>query len=205
MKLILLGPPGSGKGTLAEKLENKFHLTSISAGELLREEVSKKTSLGQEIKKYIDQGNLVPDEFVTQLILLEIKHKDNYILDGFPRTVEQAKSIADLHIKKAIYLEIPLAAVVERLSGRRVCAKGTHNYHLKYLPPKKTGFCDKDGTKLVQRKDDAPQIVKERFRVYTQKTAPVIKYYQKKGILKTVDGSAAPDKVSAEVQKLLKR
>lgn len=205
MKLILLGPPGSGKGTLAEKLEQKFHLTSISAGELLREEVNKKTTLGKEIKKYIDRGDLVPDEFVTQLILLEIKDKNNYILDGFPRTVDQAKAIASLHLHTVIYLEIPLTAVIERLSGRRVCANGTHNYHITYLPPTKTGLCDKDRTPLKRRKDDAPTIVKERFKVYTRKTAPLIKYYQKQGILKTVDASAAPDKVFARVLKILKR
>ncbi len=205
MKLILLGPPGSGKGTLAEKLETKFHLTSISAGEVLREEVNKKTTLGKVIKKYIDRGHLVPDEFITQLILLEIKDKKNYILDGFPRTVEQAKAIAGLHLHTVIYLEIPLTAVVERLAGRMVCGKGTHNYHIIYLPPKKSGICDKDGSKLVQRKDDTPTIVKERFRVYTQKTAPVIKYYQQKGILKTVDASAAPKTVFAEALKILKR
>lgn len=203
MKLILLGPPGSGKGTIAEKLEKEFHLVSISAGELLREEVSKKTSLGQEIKKYLDRGHLVPDEFITQLIRLEIQDKKNYILDGFPRTVGQAKAIADLHITAIIYLEVAEKAVIERLSGRRVCATGEHSYHLKYVPSKKAGICDHDGTKLVRRKDDAPAVIRERFRIYRKKTAPVIRYYQKKKLLKVVDASSLPGVVYAQAKRAL--
>ena len=205
MKLILLGPPGSGKGTVAEKLEKEFHLISISAGELLREEVNKKTSIGKEIKKYIDGGDLVPDEFVTQLIRLEIERKDNYILDGFPRSIEQAKAVEDLHISTVIYLNVPEKVAVERLSGRRVCTKGEHSYHLKYLPPKKAGVCDHDCTTLVQRKDDSPKVVRERFKVYAQKTAPVVRYYQKKRILKRVDASSAPEIVYAAVKKMLRK
>ena len=205
MKLILLGPPGSGKGTVAEKLEKEFHLISISAGELLREEVNKKTSIGKEIKKCIDRGDLVPDEFVTQLIRLEIERKDNYILDGFPRSIEQAKAVEDLHISTVIYLNVPEKVAVERLSGRRVCTKGEHSYHLKYLPPKKAGICDHDGTTLVLRKDDVPKVVRERFKVYAQKTAPVVRYYQKKRILKRVNASSAPEIVYAGVRKVLKK
>lgn len=203
MKLLLLGPPGSGKGTIAEKLEKDFHLTSYSAGELLREEVKKGTTIGKEIAKYLQQGKLVPDQFVVEMIKLEVRGKNNYILDGFPRSLEQAKAIEGLKLSKAIFLDVPEKVVVERLSGRRVCQKGTHTYHLQYLPPKKKGFCDHDGTKLIQRKDDTPKVIRERFRVYHRSTQPVVEYYRKKKRLKVVDGSLSPEEVYRQVKKLM--
>ena len=204
MKIILLGPPGSGKGTMAEKLEKDFQLKHISAGELLRAEVKKDTPIGRDIKNIIDKGNLVPDQFVVEIIKLEVKDKDNYILDGFPRSVKQAEAIEDMNINMVILLNVPEDVIVERLSGRRVCEKGEHGYHIKYLPPKKEGICDYDGTKLVRRKDDEPEVIKERFRVYHQTTELLVNYYKEKGILKTVDATGSPDEVYEAVKKVVK-
>lgn len=204
MKIILLGPPGSGKGTVADKLEKEFKFKHISAGQLLREEVAKSTTIGKDIKNIIEKGILVPDELVTQIVKLEIRNKKNYILDGFPRTVPQAQEITDLRINIVIYLDIAEKEVITRLSGRRVCSTGEHNYHLQYIPPKKTGICDVDGTKLVQRKDDAPEVIRERFRVYNKLTKPVAEYYRKKGVLKTVNAAQTPEKVYGAVKRILK-
>lgn len=203
MKLILLGPPGSGKGTVSERLEKDFKLKHISAGELLREEVKKETTIGKDIKQFMDKGNLVPNKFVVEMVKLEIKGKDNYILDGFPRSVDQAELIEDLGVNLVIYLEVPEEVIIERLSGRRVCSTGEHGYHIKYLPPKKEGICDHDGTKLIQRKDDKPEVIKERFKVYHENTQPLIAYYKKKGILKTVNGAEAPEVVYNDVKKVV--
>ncbi len=201
MKIILLGPPGSGKGTVSDSLVKDYKLFHISAGELLREEVQKGTTIGRDIKKFIEKGDLVPNQFVVQMVKLEVEGKNNYILDGFPRSVEQAKDIEDLKVEMVLYLAIAEKDVIVRLSERRVCEKGIHGYHLKYLPPKKEGFCDVDGTKLIQRPDDKPIIIKERFKVYNKETAPVVDYYRKKGILFTVDATPAPDKVYEMVKK----
>lgn len=204
MKLILLGPPGSGKGTVSERLEKDFRLLHVSAGELLREEVRKETPIGKDIKKYIEKGELVPNKFVVEMMKLEISSRNNYILDGFPRSVEQAKLIEDFKIDLVIYFEVPEEIVIERFAGRRTCSKGNHGYHLKYLPPKKKGICDVDGSPLVQRKDDKPKVIRERFKIYYKETKPLIEYYKKKGILKTVDGTPAPEEVYSNVKKLLK-
>jgi len=203
MKIVLLGAPGSGKGTVAEKLEKDFNLKHLSAGELLREEIKKDTTIGRDIKEIIEKGNLVPNQFVVEIIKLEVKGKDNYILDGFPRSLKQAEAIDDLGIDLVVYLEVPEEVVVERLSGRRVCETGEHGYHIKYVPPRKEGICNQDGTKLIRRKDDNPEVVKERFRVYYNTTAPLVKYYKEKGILKTVDGTPNPEKVYEAVKKVV--
>lgn len=204
MKIILLGPPGCGKGTVADRLEKEFKLKHISAGQLLREEVSKGTTIGRDIKNIIEKGELVPDELVTQIVKLEIGNKNNYILDGFPRTVNQAQEIEDLKIKMVIALDISEKEVIARLSGRRVCSTGEHNYHTQYLPPRKKGVCDVDGTKLIQRKDDDPKVIQERFRVYNKQTKQVVEYYQKKGVLKTVDAAQKPENVYGDVKTVLK-
>lgn len=203
MKIILLGPPGSGKGTVAEKIEKEFQLKHISAGALLREEISKGTAIGKKIKKTVESGELVPDELVTQLVKQEIKNRKDYLLDGFPRTVNQARAIEDLRIPMVIYLDIAEKEVVTRLSGRRECSTGEHNYHIRFLPPKKAGVCDVDGTKLIQRKDDDPEVIQERFRVYDTQTRPVADYYRKKGLVKVVDAAQKPEKVYEDVRKII--
>lgn len=205
MKLILLGAPGSGKGTISEVLVNKLHLFHISPGELLREEVRKQTTIGTEIAKYIEKGELVPNKFVVEMVKLEIGKRKEFVLDGFPRSVEQAEEIKDLHVDAVISLEVPEEVVIERFSGRRTCPKCNTGYHLKYLPPKKEGICDKDGEKLIQRKDDNPETIKERFKIYHKETAPLVNYYAKKKMLHKVDASLAPDKVSAAVLELIKQ
>ncbi|MEW5896629.1 MAG: nucleoside monophosphate kinase [Nanoarchaeota archaeon] len=203
MKIILLGPPGSGKGTISERLAKDYRLFHISPGELLREEVNKKTALGREISKFINKGKLVPYKFVAEMVRLEVKDKKNYILDGFPRSLRQAKQMTDLGINKVILLDVSEKDVIERLSGRRVCAKGEHNFHIKYIPPKRKGICDFDGTKLIQRKDDRPNVIKQRFKIYHKETEPVVRYFKRKGILAAVNAAQQPDDVYAEVRKVL--
>ena len=200
----MVGPPGSGKGTVSEKLEKDFNLSHVSAGELLREEVRKETTLGLDIKKILEQGDLVPDRLVVEIIKLDIKDKTDFILDGFPRTLDQANSIEDIPIDMVIYLEVPEEVVIERFAGRRVCPKCKAGYHINYLPPKQEGVCDECGTELVQRKDDVPEVIKERFRVYKEKTQPLIDYYREKGLLKTIDGAPAPAVVYKSVNQVVK-
>ncbi len=203
MKLIVLGPPGSGKGTISERLEREFGFLHISAGELLREEAKKNTQQGRETKKTIEAGKLVPNQLIVRMVKEAVKNKKKYLLDGFPRSVEQAQSIEDLKIDLVLYLEIPQDLVIERFAGRRVCQEGHHSYHIKYLPPKKAGICDVDGSLLIQRADDNPVVIKERFKIFHKETEPVAEYYHQKKILKTVDGSGAPDVVYERVKKVL--
>lgn len=204
MKLIIMGPPGSGKGTVSERLEKEFNLLHVSPGELLREEVAKGTTIGKEIKRFIESGELVPDKFVAEMVKLEVKGKDNYILDGFPRSLGQAKSIEELKIDKVIYLDVSEDEVIKRLAGRRVCERGTHGYHITFLKPKKEGICDVDGSKLVQRKDDNPRVIKQRFKVFHEQTEAARKFYEKKKILVKVDASKEPEKVWELVNKVIK-
>lgn len=203
MKVLILGPPGSGKGTISEQLEKEFHFFHVSAGELLRKEAAKNTAEAKKIKTMIDAGHLVPNELVVKLIKKDVKNKRKYILDGFPRNVEQAEAIEDLKVDVAINLDVPEEIIIERLSGRRVCTQGHHGYHLKYLPPKKAGICNYDGSALIQRKDDTPEVIRERFKIFRQETEPVVGYYQRKKILKQVDGSGSPDLVYERVKEVL--
>lgn len=204
MKIILLGPPGSGKGTVSERLEKDCGFFHLSAGELLREEVAKKTTIGKEIQSYINKGELAPSKFVVELVKLEVRKKDNYILDGFPRSLEQAKQIEGLKVDAVVLMDVSEEVVIERFAGRRICEKSGHGYHIKYLPPKKAGICDVDGSKLVQRADDKPEVIKKRFVVYHKETQPLINYYEKKKLLHRVDASKKPEDVYNEVKKALK-
>ncbi len=198
MKVILLGPPGAGKGTVAKRLVKRFRLYHLYIGRILRDEVAKGTIIGKDIKKYIERGDLVPSEFSVQVARLDLGRKQRYILDGFPRDIEQAKAIKDFAVDLVVYLDVSEEQVVERLSGRRVCPKDGRSYHIVYSPPKKKGVCDCDGkTKLIRRKDDKPASVRERFRVYEEETKPLIRYYKRRGILRKVDASLS----IAEVQK----
>lgn len=203
MKLIVLGPPGSGKGTISERLEREFGFLHVSAGELLRKEAKQNTAQGRETKKTIEAGKLVPNQLIVGMVKEAVQNKKKYLLDGFPRSVEQAQAIEDLKIDTVLYLEIPQDLVIERFAGRRVCQEGHHSYHIKYLPPKKAGICDIDGSPLLQRADDNPVVIKERFKIFHRETEPVAEYYRKKKILKTVDGSGAPDVVYERVKKVL--
>jgi len=199
MKLILLGPPGSGKGTVAQMLAKDFNFAHVSAGELLREEIKKETTLGNDIKKIVESGALVPDQLVTEIMKLDVSSKENYIMDGFPRTLTQAEAIEDLDIDMAIYLEVPDEVVVERFSGRRTDPVTGNVYNMK-TNPAPANVQDR----LFQRKDDTPETVKDRLVVYHKQTQPLVDYYEKKGILKTIDGAPSPNEVYEVVKKIVK-
>jgi adenylate kinase len=198
LNLILLGPPGAGKGTQAEKLEDDFHLPYIASGNMLRAAVNDGTDLGKQAKEYMDRGDLVPDELLIGMILdcvQEDSCKDGFLLDGFPRTAGQASALDDAlgkldrKLTAALLIEVPDDNIVRRLSGRRVCKKENHVYHVDSNPPKHEGVCDIDGSKLIQRDDDKPETVEKRLEVYHSTTAPLVDYYQDNGVLRRFDGT----------------
>ncbi|MFH1682352.1 MAG: nucleoside monophosphate kinase [Candidatus Woesearchaeota archaeon] len=198
MKLILIGPPGSGKGTVSERLTKDFKLMHISPGELLREEITKGTSLGTEVKQYMDRGELVPCCIVSEIVHLITLNHDNFLLDGYPRTLEQANLLEKTtEIDLVLSLDLSEETAVERISGRLTCEKCGFSYHLEYIPPKNAGICDQCSGKLIQRADQKPEIVKERFRVYKEQSLPLINHYQKKGLLRSIDASGTPPEVYA--------
>ncbi len=206
---VFIGPPGSGKGTIAEMLEKKEGFHAISAGELLREEISKGTSIGKDIKDTVEKGKLVPPLLIVELMKMETaimhkKGKKRIIWDGFPRSLEQARATADIKVAAVVCFEVSEEEVVQRLSGRRVCGKGTHTYHTEFLPPQKPGICDHDGTRLRQREDDTPGAIRQRFRVYEDETRPVIEYYRKKKMLHAVNASSTPEEVYESVKKAIR-
>jgi adenylate kinase len=212
LNLILLGPPGAGKGTQAERLQEDFGLPYVATGNLLRTAVSDKTELGQKAEEYMDRGDLVPDELIIAMILDHLERQDTrkgFILDGFPRTTGQAEAL-DQELEKrgrtlssALAIEADEDTVVERLSGRRMCVKGQHNFHMKFDPPKHPERCDMDGSRLVQREDDKPEVIQHRLQQYHEKTEPLIGYYERKGILRRIDGSRDADKVSDQIRATL--
>ena len=202
MKIIILGPPGSGKGTIAEKLAKDFNLIPISAGEILRKEIAKHTSLGKKVKS-IGKGVLAPNKLVSDIIRKNIKNKNNFILDGFPRTISQAKETGIMGINEVIYLNVAEKPIIKRLSGRRVCPKG-HTYHLTNFPPKKSGICDIDGSKLEKREDDKPEVIKKRFKIFHKEIKPVLAYFKDKKLLKTANADQNPRNAYLDVKKLVK-
>ncbi len=204
MKIIMLGAPGAGKGTQAKRIAEKYHVPHISTGDIFRANIKNGTELGQKAKAYMDQGLLVPDGLVCDLVVDRVKQedcKDGYILDGFPRTIPQAesldKALAEMGeaVDHAIDVEVPDENIVSRMSGRRACVGCGATYHLVYAPTKVEGQCDACGAKLILRDDDKPETVKKRLTVYHEQTQPLIDYYQKKGILKKVDGTMGMDEV----------
>lgn len=193
MNLILLGAPGAGKGTQAEVICGKLGVPTISTGNIIREALSKGTEMGIKAKSFIDAGQLVPDEVVIGIIkerLAKDDCKNGFILDGFPRTIPQAEALDAMGvvIDKVIDIEVPDDKIVQRLSGRRVCADCGASYHLEYKKPEKEGICNVCGGKLVQRKDDHPDTVLDRLKVYHEQTEPLKDYYSKAGLLKVVEG-----------------
>jgi adenylate kinase len=200
MKLVVIGPPGSGKGTISVKLANDFKWYHLSPGELLREEVSKDTTIGKDIKKYMDKGELVPDGFVDALVKLDLSDKKDYILDGYPRTLSSAEKIK---IDKVLYLDVADKIVVSRLKNRLFCPWCEAGYHETLLPPQKKGICDKCKHKLITRKDDQPTAVRERLKIFHNLTSKVIDYYEKKGKLVKVNGDHSPEEVYNNVKKSL--
>lgn len=195
MKIILLGAPGAGKGTQAEKVCEYLSIPAISTGNIIREALKSGTELGKQAKSYIDKGQLVPDEIVIEIIKGRLEDddcKNGFVLDGFPRTIPQAEALDKMgvEIDKVIDLDVPDDIIISRMSGRRVCEKCGASYHLQYRRPKVDGVCDKCAGTLVQRKDDQPDTVKERLKVYHNQTAPLKEYYQKKGKLFVIDGKS---------------
>ena len=193
MNLILLGAPGAGKGTQAEVICDKLGVPTISTGNIIREALSKGTEMGIKAKSFIDAGQLVPDEVVIGIIkerLAKDDCKNGFILDGFPRTIPQAEALDAMGvvIDKVIDIEVPDDKIVQRRSGRRVCADCGASYHLEYKKPEKEGICNVCGGKLVQRKDDHPDTVLDRLKVYHEQTEPLKDYYSKAGLLKVVEG-----------------
>ncbi len=193
MNLILLGAPGAGKGTQAEVICNALHIPAISTGNILREAIKNQTPLGMEAKTYMDGGKLVPDEIVINILKERLQAddcKNGFILDGFPRTVPQAEALDQMNVRidRVVDIEVADEKIAERLSGRRVCESCGASYHTQYKPSKVEGVCDACGGKTVQRKDDHPDTVKERLRVYHEQTEPLIDYYTKAGKLVVVEG-----------------
>jgi adenylate kinase len=197
MRLILLGPPGAGKGTQAKDLVQKYGIPQISTGDILRKNLADKTPLGLEAKKFMDKGELVPDSVVVGIVKERLKEADckkGYILDGFPRTVPQAEALdaalADMKtpIDKVLSIEVPDTELVKRLGGRRTCRACQAGYHVAFKPSKKEGVCDSCGGELYQRDDDKEEAITNRLKVYQSSTAPLINYYKAKGLLAAVDG-----------------
>ncbi|HLR09152.1 MAG TPA: adenylate kinase [Bacillota bacterium] len=209
MNLILMGLPGAGKGTQAEKINETYHIPHISTGDIFRSAIKEGTELGKKAKAYMDQGALVPDE-VTVGIVKERLAKDDcrngFLLDGFPRTIAQAEALQDLlldmgkNIDNVLYIDVPEEKLVERLTGRRVCPTCGRAYHIIYNPPAQEGHCDADGSELIQRDDDKLETVKNRLDVNIEETKPLLDFYRKQDCLVIVNGDQAIDDVFREIQ-----
>ncbi len=209
LNLILLGPPGAGKGTQAERLTDDFNLPYIATGNILRAAVASETDLGKQAKTFMDAGELVPDDVITGVILEAVhgaEALDGFLLDGFPRTVAQAEALgeglerAERTLTAAVLIEVPDDDVMRRMSGRRVSVKTGRVYHVEFDPPKHEGRCDVDGSRLVQRKDDEPETVRHRLEVYHAQTAPLITYYEDRGLLRRFDGTRSPTEVHDHIR-----
>jgi adenylate kinase len=212
LDLILFGPPGAGKGTQADRLQSDFQVPFISTGEMLRSNVKEGTDLGKEAKKFMDAGDLVPDELIVAMVaerLQEDDAQDGFILDGFPRNIEQAKALdkqlSELgrRVTAALLIDVSDDEVVRRLSGRRVCVKAGHNYHVEFDPPKHADKCDQDGSRLVQRDDDKPDVIKNRLKVYHENTEPLIDYYDEHGLMRRIDGTRPPAEVHDHIRAVI--
>jgi adenylate kinase len=210
LNLILLGPPGAGKGTQATRLRDDFDLAYIATGDLLRENVSEGTDLGKEAKSYMDDGALVPDELVIKMIFDKVEDEgdDGFLLDGFPRNIAQADALAEelerrgRKLTAALLVEAPDDVVIERLSGRRQCSN-EHLYHVEYDPPKHEGKCDQCGRPLRQRDDDRPEVIAKRLRTYHEQTEPLKDYYEDRGLLRRFDGTRDKNEVHDHIRATL--
>jgi adenylate kinase len=209
MRLIFLGPPGVGKGTMATRTKDLLGIPHISTGELFRENVSKGTPLGIEVKAIMERGDLVPDEMTVAMVKDRLEKPDaseGFILDGFPRTIPQAESLSDITgLDFVLNLQCPSEELIKRLTGRRFCPACNRTYHIYYMPPKNEGRCDEDGTDLLTRDDDSFESVKNRLEVYTKSTEPLIHWYEKHGLLENIDASVAPDNVFESIRQVLNR
>lgn len=212
MKIIMLGAPGAGKGTQADKICAKYNIPHISTGDIFRANIKNNTELGQKAKSYMDKGELVPDELVVDLVVDRIKADDctnGYVLDGFPRTIPQAEALdaalaaINDKVDYAINVEVPDENIINRMSGRRACVACGATYHIVHIPTKVDGVCDKCGAELILRDDDKPETVKNRLNVYHEQTQPLIDYYTAKNILHEVDGTKAMEDVFSSIVSIL--
>ena len=208
MKLILLGAPGAGKGTQAEVIREHLQIPAVSTGNIIREALRNGTEMGLKAKSYMDSGALVPDEVVIGIIEERLQQddcKNGFILDGFPRTVPQAEALGrmGIEIDRVVDIEVSDQAIIQRLSGRRVCEKCGASYHVEHNPSKQEGICDTCGEKLVLRDDDKPETVQKRLNVYHEQTQPLIDYYKKAGVLREVDGTKNMEEVFGDITAIL--
>lgn len=213
MKIIMLGAPGAGKGTQAKMIADTYGLPHVSTGDIFRMNIKNGTQLGMEAKTYMDQGLLVPDELTVRILLDRVGQddcKDGYVLDGFPRTIPQAEVLEDAlsklgdQIDYAINVEVPDENIIRRMGGRRACLACGATYHIEHVPPKQEGICDTCCQELVLRDDDKPETVKNRLRVYKEQTQPLIDFYTKKGVLRSVDGTQDMQDVFSAIKEILK-
>ncbi len=213
LNLILLGPPGAGKGTQADRLQSDFALAHISTGDMLRAQVADGTELGREAQRYMKAGELVPDEVIVGMITERIgvdDARDGFLLDGFPRNEAQAQALGraldglQRRLTAVLLIEVPDQEVVRRLGGRRVCVKNpAHIYHVEFDPPKHEGICDQDGSRLAQREDDQEATIRRRLDVYHTQTKPLVGYYEQQGLLRRFDGSRTPNEVHDHIRATL--
>jgi adenylate kinase len=212
MKIIMLGAPGAGKGTQAKMIAEKYCIPHVSTGDIFRANIKNGTELGKKAKTYMDAGQLVPDELTVDLLIDRISKDDcanGYVLDGFPRTIPQAECLDEALAKReesvdyAINVEVPDENIVNRMGGRRACVNCGATYHVVHIPPKKEGICDKCGSRLILRDDDKPETVQNRLKVYHDQTQPLIEFYEKKGVLKEVDGTQDMKVVFEDIVKIL--
>ncbi|MGH2940495.1 MAG: adenylate kinase [Solirubrobacterales bacterium] len=212
LNLVLLGPPGSGKGTQGERLNEDLRLPYYATGDILRGAVRDETELGKSAKEYMDRGDLVPDEVIVGVIAERIdseEARDGFILDGFPRTTPQAEALdAKLEemgrsVGTVLLIDVSDEEVVKRLGGRRTCEANGHVFHVDFNPPKEDGVCDIDGSPLIVRDDDKPEVIRKRLATYHEKTEPLVTYYDDKGVLRRVDGERDPDEVTEELRRTL--
>jgi adenylate kinase len=212
LNLILMGPPGAGKGTQAERLVDDFDLPYYATGDILRAAISDGSDLGKRAKPIVEAGELVPDELMIGVIMERIdmpEAEDGFILDGFPRTIRQAEALDEAldrrgrSLTAALLIDAPGEEVIRRLSGRRICVKSGHVYHVDNDPPKKEGVCDQDGSRLIQRDDDKPETIEKRLAVYREQTEPLIDWYDERGLLRRFDGTRSPEEVHSHIRATL--
>jgi adenylate kinase len=212
LNLVLLGPPGSGKGTQGERLQEDLRLPYYATGDILRAAVRDQTELGRTAKEYMDRGDLVPDEVIVGVIAERIdspEAADGFILDGFPRTEPQAEALAarlaelDRGLTGVLLIDVEDDEVVRRLGGRRTCAENGHVFHVEFNPPEREGVCDIDGSELLVRDDDKPDVIRNRLAQYHDKTEPLVDYYDHQSLLRRIDGASTPEGVGAEIERTL--
>ena len=212
LNLILFGPPGAGKGTQAERLQDELRVPLVSTGEMLRSGAKEGTELGLQAQGYMDRGELVPDKLIVAMVAARLAHedaRDGFVLDGFPRTIAQAKALErqlgglGRRVTAAILIDVPDEEVVRRISGRRVCVEAEHNYHVDFDPPRQEGICDQDGSRLVQREDDKPDVVRKRLAVYHEQTEPLIAHYDRHGLMRRIDGTRRPAEVHDHIRAVI--